>query len=117
MRPEVPALMQHILTGTPGRRRKELKMAVKEAQRIDRVLDRVSVTQRPGTGELLEQMLHATRMSKSDIYNVGIDVLHFVWTVLRGGGQIGVKLAGETEYKPVNIFIPGMTTASISVDK
>lgn len=83
-------------------------MPVKEEPRTERV----SVTQRPGTNELLEEMLKASHMTKSDIYNVGIDVLHFVWTVLRKGGVIGVKFPGDTDYKPVNIFIPGMTKAS-----
>jgi hypothetical protein len=92
-------------------------MAVKEGTRIDRATDRVSVTQRPGTGELLEEMVQATHMSKSDIYNVGIDVLHFVWTVLRNGGEIGVKISGESEYKPVNIFIPGMTKTPMTLGR
>jgi hypothetical protein len=80
-------------------------MSVKEEPRTDRV----SVTQRPSTITLLDEMTSATHMTKSDIYNVGIDVLHFVWTVLKKGGVIGVKFPGDTDYKPVNIFIPGMT--------
>jgi hypothetical protein len=83
-------------------------MAVKEENRTERV----SVTQRPSTSELLEQIISATHMTKSDIYNVGVDVLHFVWTVLSKGGVIGVKFPGDTDYKPVNIFIPGMTQPS-----
>jgi len=57
-------------------------------------------------------MLQASHITKSDIYNVGIDVLHLVWTVLSKGGVIGVKFPDDTDYKPVNIFILGMTKAS-----
>ncbi|WP_445167020.1 hypothetical protein ACTXG7_24855 [Mycolicibacterium sp. Dal123E01] len=80
-------------------------MGVKEEAR----LERISITQRPSTTDLLDQIISATHMSKSDIYNVGVDVLHFVWTVLSKGGTIGVKFPDDTEYRPVNIFIPGMT--------
>lgn len=83
-------------------------MAVKEENR----LERVSVTQRPSTNGLLDEIIAATHMSKSDIYNVGVDVLHFVWTVLSKGGVIGVKFPEDTDYKPVNIFIPGITKPS-----
>ncbi len=83
-------------------------MALKEENR----LERVSITQRPSTNELLDQIVNATRMTKSDIYNVGVDVLHFVWSVLSKGGVIGVKFPGDTEYKQVNIFIPGMPQPS-----
>lgn len=85
-------------------------MAVKEESRT--TADRVSVTQRPSTNALLDEMTRETHMTKSDVYNVGIDVLHFVWTVLSRGGSIGVKLPGDTDYKPVSIFIPGMTKPS-----
>lgn len=81
-------------------------MTIKEENRIERV----SVTQRPSTSELLEQITSATHMTKSEIYNVGIDVLHFVWSVLRKGGVIGVKFPGDTDYRPVRILIPGITS-------
>jgi hypothetical protein len=87
-------------------------MGVKEESRTS---DRVSVTQRPSTVELLNEMSSSTHMTKSDLFNVGIDVLHFVWSVLRKDGVIGVKFPGDTEYKPVNILIPGMTQRSIDV--
>lgn len=80
-------------------------MGVKEETRPERI----SITQRPSTTELLDQIIGATHMTKSDIYNVGVDVLHFVWTVLAQGATIGVKFPDDTDYKPVNIFIPGMT--------
>jgi hypothetical protein len=85
-------------------------MVVKEESRTS---ERVSVTQRPSTVELLDQMSRATHMTKSELFNVGIDVLHFVWSVLSKDGVIGVKFPGDTEYKPVNILIPGMTKRSI----
>ncbi|WP_280267572.1 hypothetical protein [Nocardia wallacei] len=81
-----------------------------------RSTDRVSVTQRPSTIKLLDEMIDASKMTKSEIFNVGIDVLHFVWAVLRKGGTIGVKFPGDTDYKPVNIFIPGMTSPSVGPD-
>jgi hypothetical protein len=52
-------------------------------------------------------------MTKSDVYNVGIDVLHFMWSVLSRGGTIGVKFPGDTDYKTVNMFIPGMPPPSL----
>ena len=85
-------------------------MSVKEEARSERV----SVTQRPSTNALLDEIIAATHMSKSDIYNVGVDVLHFVWTVLSKGGTIGVKFPEDDGYHPVNIFIPGMTKASFT---
>jgi hypothetical protein len=39
-----------------------------------------------------------------------------VWSVLNKGGVLGVKFPNDTEYKPVNIFIPGMTQPSFRVD-
>jgi hypothetical protein len=46
------------------------------------------------------------------VYNLGVDVLHFVWSVLSKGGVIGVKFPGDKDYSPVNIFIPGVAQPS-----
>ncbi|MFE1409186.1 hypothetical protein ACFW5D_37880, partial [Streptomyces sp. NPDC058770] len=81
-----------------------------------RATDRVSVTQRPSTTTLLDEMTAASKMTKSELFNVGIDVLHFVWSILRKGGTIGVKFPGDADYRPVNIFIPGMTSATPNLD-
>ncbi|MGW5519057.1 hypothetical protein [Nocardia africana] len=70
--------------------------------------DRVSVTQRPTTIQQVEAMAAASGMTKSDVFNVGVDVLHFVWSVLRNGGEIGVKFADETAFNPVVMLIPGL---------
>ncbi|MGY2026028.1 hypothetical protein [Nocardia gipuzkoensis] len=77
---------------------------------------RVSVTQRPGTGDLLDEMNAATKMSKNDLFNIGIDVLHFIWSVMAKGGTIGVKFPDDDTFRPVNIFIPGMTKPSLKSD-
>lgn len=74
--------------------------------------ERVSVTQRPATAQIVEEMTAATHLPKSDIYSTAVDVLHFVWSVLRKGGTIGVKFPGEEEYKPVRILLPGMIKPS-----
>jgi len=72
--------------------------------------DRLSVTTKPTTASLLTAMVKETSTSKNDLFNIGIDVLHFVWTVLRRGGVIGVKFPGDKDFEPVQIYIPGMTT-------
>ncbi len=70
--------------------------------------DRISVTQLPGTISQLQELTAATGFSKSDLFNIGLDVLHFLWHVLRKGGEIGVKMPGDDAYKPVAVFIPGI---------
>jgi hypothetical protein len=71
---------------------------------------RVSVTQRPETSQLLEEMVEASGMSKTDLFNVGVDVLHFVWSVIRKGGSLGVRFDEDDDYQPAIMFIPGLTT-------
>ncbi|MEV6222636.1 hypothetical protein AB0M13_13390 [Nocardia fluminea] len=71
---------------------------------------RLSVTPRPTTRRLIRVMHEDSGVSMNDMFNLGIDVLHFVWSVMRNGGEIGVKMPDDTEFKPVPIFIPGMTT-------
>ncbi|WP_330185969.1 hypothetical protein OHB26_39665 (plasmid) [Nocardia sp. NBC_01503] len=70
---------------------------------------RTSITTKPTVEKLVEDMAEKTHITKSDLFNIGIDILHFVWTVLAKGGVIGVKLPGDDEFKPVQIYIPGMT--------
>ena len=77
---------------------------------------RISVTQSPGTADLLDEMNAATRMSKNGLFNIGIDVLHFIWSVKAKGGTIGVKFPDDDTFRPVNIFIPGMTKPFAGTD-
>ncbi|HEX7428019.1 MAG TPA: hypothetical protein VF328_14015 [Mycobacterium sp.] len=57
--------------------------------------------------------------AQRSLYNVGIDVLHFVWTVLSKVGVIGVKFPGDTDYTGEHlhpwhhqaIIRPGLTTS------
>jgi hypothetical protein len=71
--------------------------------------ERLSVTQKPSTIELVSEMTEETHLTKNELFNVGIDTLYFLWSVLRKGGAIGVKFPDDDDFKPVEIFIPGMT--------
>lgn len=62
------------------------------------------------TGKLPELMHEDSGVSMNDLFNLGVDVLHFVWSVMRDGGAIGVRMPGEKEFTEVPIYIPGMTT-------
>lgn len=83
---------------------REFEVSVKEDTR-----NRLSVTAKPPTRALLKEMSEETHISLNDLFTIGIDVLHFVWSVLRRGGVIGVKFPEDKEFEPVQIFIPRMT--------
>ncbi|MFE2994163.1 hypothetical protein ACFXG4_04015 [Nocardia sp. NPDC059246] len=69
---------------------------------------RISVTQRPSTAALLEEMVRTSGMTKGELFNVGVDVLHFMWSALRAGGEIGVKLPSNATFQPVVVLMPGL---------
>ena len=68
---------------------------------------RLSITVWAATARHLKEMA-TTGLSKNDLFLLSIDVLHFFWCVLRRKGQVGVRLAGEEQFTPVHMFIPGM---------
>lgn len=70
---------------------------------------RVSVTVKPSTRELLGEMARETGVSKSDLFTIGVDVLHFVWSVVSRGGVVGVKFPNDETFNEVHVYIPGMT--------
>ncbi|WP_236728565.1 ribbon-helix-helix domain-containing protein [Mycolicibacterium obuense] len=76
---------------------------------------RLSVTPKAAIAEELNEMADATDLSKNELFNVAVDVLYFVWNVIRRGGTIGVKMPGEKDFKPYEFYIPGMTKPFSSV--
>lgn len=73
---------------------------------------RQSITLVPHARALLKKMSELLGISKNDLLIGGIELLHFFWTILRRGGEIGVKLPGDEKFKTVHIFIPGLTRPS-----
>jgi hypothetical protein len=70
---------------------------------------RLSVTPKPAIAEELQQMADNSDLSKNELFNVAVDVLFFVWNVLKEGGTIGVKMPGDSEFRAYQFYIPGMT--------
>jgi hypothetical protein len=59
---------------------------------------RLSVTPKSAIATELNEMADETDLSKNELFNVAVDVLYFVWKVLRQGGTIGVKMPGDKEF-------------------
>ncbi|MGV9336653.1 hypothetical protein [Nocardia sp. NPDC003726] len=70
---------------------------------------RRSITPKASTEELMSEMNKVTGLSPSNLFNIAIDVLHFVWSVTRRGGVIGVKFPSDEDFRLVQMHIPGMT--------
>ena len=86
---------------------------VSESKPDSKVPSRLSISQRPSTAQLVDEIHSATGLSKTDIYTAGADVLHFVWSALGSGATLGIKMNGETEFSPVAILVPGMITPQL----
>lgn len=67
-------------------------------------------TKRPPIAELLAELLEGAegRLDEDALRDMGIDTLHFVYSVLRAGGQIYAKLPDRSEPEPVDITLPGL---------
>jgi len=63
---------------------------------------------RRSTAELIEQMTKATPLTEEQLNICGIEVLHFIWSVHKAGGDMAVKWRDDTRHLPVNIIIRGM---------
>lgn len=70
--------------------------------------NRASITKRPATEQLLAEMTAASGLSQSELFNCGIDTLHFIWSVLKQGGEIATKFPGDARHTKMEIFIPGL---------
>ncbi|GAB2567967.1 hypothetical protein [Nocardia heshunensis] len=64
----------------------------------------------PSTAQIVDAISAQTNLSKSEIFNIGIDVLAFVKSVLDKGGRIGVQSKGSETFEPIQMIIPGITS-------
>lgn len=69
---------------------------------------RTSITQRPSTVALIDEMHKASGLSQTELYSAGIDFLHFAWSVSQSGGVIAYKQAESDEYVTLHIVVPGL---------
>lgn len=69
---------------------------------------RTSITQRPSTVALIDEMHAASGLSQTELYSAGIDFLHFAWSVFRSGGVMAYRQTESGEYVNLHIVVPGL---------
>ena len=63
---------------------------------------------KPTTESIFEELRAASDLTDEQLRGAGLDVLHFVWTVLKDGGQVAVRPAGDEVFTGVAIIVPGL---------
>lgn len=66
------------------------------------------MTERPTSQKLLDELKEESTLTETELFNAGIDLLHFVWAVNRKGGKIMTQFPDDEYPTPVDIFVPGL---------
>lgn len=66
--------------------------------------------EKPSSEQILATLVGRSTLTPEEVQTAALDVMHFVVSCLDSGAEFGVRWRGGQRFKPVNFFIPGVTT-------